>query len=199
MKISERWKHIDTGVYKRCRPSLLTRPIAPLVYEPKCGLRGGGVAGPQPMRTAVHITWHGAQINFGDLTPYLTYASTSLFMSFAKYYLWFSCGWSARPCILCCRRISLGESSTRYRFSVSITLVKWCTQIRLNSNAKLWSQVGFLAVLDHLFSFNKKMLCQISSLYVGIPSPPYVWLPQILCRPSHFDLFSLYGVQYRDI
>ncbi len=36
--------------------------------------RGRGVsAGSQPMRTAVHITWHGAQINFGDLTPYLTY------------------------------------------------------------------------------------------------------------------------------
>jgi hypothetical protein len=32
-----------------------------------------GVAGSQPMRTAVNITWHGAQINFGDLTPYLTY------------------------------------------------------------------------------------------------------------------------------
>ncbi len=25
------------------------------------------------MITAVHITWHGAQINFGDLPPYLTY------------------------------------------------------------------------------------------------------------------------------
>jgi hypothetical protein len=29
----------------------------------------GEVAGSQPM----HITWHGAQINFGDLPPYLTY------------------------------------------------------------------------------------------------------------------------------
>jgi hypothetical protein len=37
--------------------------------------RGGGVAGSQPMRTAaVHITLHGAKQNFGDLTPYLTYA-----------------------------------------------------------------------------------------------------------------------------
>ncbi len=37
-------------------------------------MRGeGGVAGSQPMSTAVHIMWHGAQINFGDLTPYLTY------------------------------------------------------------------------------------------------------------------------------
>ncbi len=35
----------------------LSWPIALLVYEPKCG---GGVAGSQPMRTAVHITWHGA-------------------------------------------------------------------------------------------------------------------------------------------
>jgi len=33
----------------------------------------GGVARSQPMSTAVHITWHGAQINFGDLPPYLTY------------------------------------------------------------------------------------------------------------------------------
>ncbi len=31
----------------------------------------GGVVGSQPMRTAVYITWHGA--NFGDLTPYFTY------------------------------------------------------------------------------------------------------------------------------
>ncbi len=25
------------------------------------------------MSAAVHITWHEAQINFGDLPPYLTY------------------------------------------------------------------------------------------------------------------------------
>jgi hypothetical protein len=35
-----------------------------------------GVAGSQPMRTAVQITWHGAQINFRDLTPYLTYGGS---------------------------------------------------------------------------------------------------------------------------
>ncbi len=35
----------------------------------------GGVAGSQLMKTAAHITRHGAQINFGDLTPYLTYLS----------------------------------------------------------------------------------------------------------------------------
>ncbi len=38
-------------------------------------MRGGGkgVAGSQPMSTAVHITWPGAQINIGDLPLYLTY------------------------------------------------------------------------------------------------------------------------------
>ncbi len=41
---------------------------------------GGGVAaaGSQQMSTAVYITWHGAQKNFEDLTPYLTYAHPHL-------------------------------------------------------------------------------------------------------------------------
>jgi hypothetical protein len=49
----------------RCRLSLLTNSA--LVYEPK--YRARGVAGSQPMSTTVY----GTQINFGDLTPYLTY------------------------------------------------------------------------------------------------------------------------------
>jgi hypothetical protein len=40
-----------------------------LVYEPKCGGKGV-IAGSQP-RVRLYT---GAQINFGDLTPYLTYA-----------------------------------------------------------------------------------------------------------------------------
>jgi hypothetical protein len=48
------------GVTKRCRLSWLTNTA--IVYEPKCGERGR-VTGSQPMSTA--------QINFGDLTPYL--------------------------------------------------------------------------------------------------------------------------------
>ncbi len=51
----------------------LSWPIAPLVVRAQMRGGGGGVAGSQPMRIAVHITWHGSQINFGDLTPYLTY------------------------------------------------------------------------------------------------------------------------------
>ncbi len=47
----------------------LSGQISPLVYKPKWG----GGAGFQPIRTAVHITWHGAKINFRDLTPYLTF------------------------------------------------------------------------------------------------------------------------------
>ncbi len=78
------------GVTKRCRLSLLTNCAH--VYESKCGGRGG-VAGSQPMNTAVHITWHGAQVNFGDLPPYLTYAY--------KYRSWNLC---KMPC--CCYSLS---------------------------------------------------------------------------------------------
>ncbi len=46
--------------------------IAPSYTSPNAGERGG-LAGSQPMSTALHITWHGAQINCGDLPPYLTY------------------------------------------------------------------------------------------------------------------------------
>jgi hypothetical protein len=35
-----------------------------------------GVAGSQPMSTAVHMTLYGAQNNFGDQPPYLTYSVT---------------------------------------------------------------------------------------------------------------------------
>ncbi len=56
------------GVTKRSRLSWLTNRT--LVYEPICGGRGGGVAGSQPVNKVVHT---GAQINFGDLPPYLTY------------------------------------------------------------------------------------------------------------------------------
>ncbi len=52
----------DQGVIKRCRLSWLT-------LELKWG--GGEFAGSLPMSTAVHIE---AQINFGDLISYLTYA-----------------------------------------------------------------------------------------------------------------------------
>jgi hypothetical protein len=43
---------MPSGVIKRCRLSWLTNSA--FVYEPKCG-GGGGVAGSQPMSTAVHM------------------------------------------------------------------------------------------------------------------------------------------------
>ncbi len=66
---------VEQGITKRCRQSLLTNSAR--IYESKCG--GGGVAGSQPMSAAVHITWHGAQIKFGDLVPpYLPYGVQAL-------------------------------------------------------------------------------------------------------------------------
>ncbi len=59
------------GVTRRCRLSWLANS-APRIWAQVGGGGGGLVAGSQPMRTTVQITWHGAQINFGDLTPYLT-------------------------------------------------------------------------------------------------------------------------------
>jgi hypothetical protein len=66
-------------------------PVAP--SSPNA--RGGGIAGSQPVGAAVHITWHGAQINFGDLPPYLTYAS-SLFLSLSSLVRKFSRLWGKR-------------------------------------------------------------------------------------------------------
>ncbi len=61
----EELQYYRQGVTKRCRLSWLTNSA--ILYEPKCVGRGG-VAWPQPMSL-----YAGAQINFGDLTPYLTY------------------------------------------------------------------------------------------------------------------------------
>jgi hypothetical protein len=47
-------------------------PIAPPRVRVQMRVKGGD-SGSQPMSKAVHITWHGAQINFGDLPPYLNY------------------------------------------------------------------------------------------------------------------------------
>ncbi len=54
----------NQGYFKRCRLSWLTNSV--LAYEPNCGGRGG-VAGSQPMSTAVHMA--PKYVNFGDLTP----------------------------------------------------------------------------------------------------------------------------------
>ncbi len=60
-------EELRQGVTKRCCLSWLA-DIAPSYMSLNAG-RGGGVAGSQPMSTAVYTK---AQINFGDLTPYLT-------------------------------------------------------------------------------------------------------------------------------
>jgi hypothetical protein len=55
-----------------CHLSVLTNSALVIWVQMRGG--GGGVAGSQPISTAVHITWHGAQVNFGDLPTYLTYS-----------------------------------------------------------------------------------------------------------------------------
>jgi hypothetical protein len=56
------------GVTKRCRLSCLTNSV--LVYEPICGGKGVGIAG---VAANKYSCAHGAQINFKDLTPFLSY------------------------------------------------------------------------------------------------------------------------------
>jgi hypothetical protein len=58
----------NQGVTKRCRLSWLTK--SDLVYEPKCG-GGERIAGPHSANEYLQL-YTGAQIKFGDLTPYLS-------------------------------------------------------------------------------------------------------------------------------
>jgi hypothetical protein len=60
-------RYFQQGVTKRYRLSWLTNSA--LVYEPKC--RGGGGC---EVSANEYSCGHGAQINLGDLNPYLTYA-----------------------------------------------------------------------------------------------------------------------------
>jgi hypothetical protein len=60
------------GVTKKCRISRLSKST--LVYEPKC--KGAGLQQGFSQRVQANV-----QINFGDLTPYLTYGSFSCISS----------------------------------------------------------------------------------------------------------------------
>jgi hypothetical protein len=64
----------NQGVTKRCRLSWLTNSA--LIFEPKCARRGRGCR--VSANEYSYSCAHGAQINFGDLTPYLTYAITCM-------------------------------------------------------------------------------------------------------------------------
>jgi hypothetical protein len=61
--------HIHTGGHVEMSSILADQQSPPLVRAQILGVAGSHS---QPMSTAVHA--HGAQINFGYLTPYLTYA-----------------------------------------------------------------------------------------------------------------------------
>jgi hypothetical protein len=77
-----RGTHAYRGITMRCRLSLLTNSA--FVYESQCGGWGGGGAGfsANEYRCAHHVTKQGAQINFGDLPPYLlTYGAYGFMLS----------------------------------------------------------------------------------------------------------------------
>ncbi len=68
----------NQGVTKRCRLSLLTNSALAIRVQ----MRGeGGELRGLSQWVQLCITWHGAQVNFGDLLPYLTYASSQLYSS----------------------------------------------------------------------------------------------------------------------
>ncbi len=66
-KLTKEIISVYQGITRRCRLSFLTNSA--LVYEPKCG---GGENCEVPANE--YSCTHGAQINFGNLTQYLTYA-----------------------------------------------------------------------------------------------------------------------------
>ncbi len=153
------------GVTKRCRLSWLTNSA--LVYASPNAWEWG-VAGSQTMRTAVHITCHGAQINFGDLTPYLTYVVMatlyfkSLLLLWSDGYRWWS----------------------KYHYCQTSSKVYNHIFFR---NLSLFSQ---LRPFLFLFSFpspklhyDALILFRIVNCLSNIPSPSP--LPYLILRPSH--------------
>ncbi len=85
------YSQVDT---KRCRPSWLTNSAR--IYEPKCGGETGWLWG---LSQRVQL-YTGAQINFGDLTPYLTYLYS---------------------------RVNTGEKGYKYHYSIVSLLSMECT------------------------------------------------------------------------
>ncbi len=74
----------QAGVTTRCRLSWLTNSA--LVYEPKC--EGGWGEGGYGVSANEYSRAHGAQINWGDPTPYLTYDDKLFNLSFDDHKTW---------------------------------------------------------------------------------------------------------------
>jgi hypothetical protein len=76
--------HTNQGITKRCRLSLRTNSVS--VYEPYCGGRGEL----RGLSQFVQL-YTGAQINFVDLTPHLTYDINFSCFSSSSVYGQFTC------------------------------------------------------------------------------------------------------------
>jgi hypothetical protein len=106
---------LNQGVTKRCSLSWLTNSV--LVYEPKCG--GSGGVGLRGLRLSAneYSCAHGAQINFGDLTPYLTYGGEGCYTS--DLLCWLTVIWSGIP------TDSLWKVSTRDDLNIKVEKSNW--------------------------------------------------------------------------
>ncbi len=98
--ITQNFIYAQTGSYKEMS-SILANQWRPSYMSLNAG--EGGIVGSRPMRTAVHITGHGSQMNFGDLTPYFNLwalrAGTIFHPAFAHHtvpdrrHIWPEWGW----------------------------------------------------------------------------------------------------------
>jgi hypothetical protein len=152
---------------KRCRLSWLTNSA--LVFESQCGWRfrpSGSHS--QPRSTAVHITWHGAQINFGDLPPYLTYVPIrTLILSSqptgGRFYVWVGPGIACLLEPFFRQRLSLrGASIFLDRLFSALGFSRWVSFLRSDRISGVWTTTKpFCSVLRFNFHFLRNFFPRI--------------------------------------
>jgi hypothetical protein len=143
------YKTMNQGITKICLLSWLANSA--LVYEPKCGGGGGGGCG---FSANEYISAHGAQINFGDLTPYLTYScdyslfSTIYILDFhlKKLSLYSRCGGSTEMRSGRNRR-HFSPQETKPNLSLSLYVEFFSMSSRLF--LKLISLISFLSLIGY--------------------------------------------------
>ncbi len=146
----------------------------------------GPVAGSQPMETAVHITWHGAQINFGDLTPYLTYGSVvlQLLLSLSCY---------VRP--QSTQRVAMATFSRTLHHDGKISPALWGggvhthpLSLSLSSRAKVWCMYAPAKRADTLPLFLLYLIC---TLWLDSPNSLYSTYKSDITMLPYFSLWLI--------
>ncbi len=139
---------------------------------------GERVAGSQPMRTAVHITWHGAQTNFGDLTPHLTYG----------YELW-ATGQEQKKILTCLqlramlRHLLLLAVTAFSRHFLKLADFLLCFVYCLNQSPQsLW--------VNHKLITSVCILLLVERILAVISKVPYLWKDTIIQISSTTQLLN---------